>query len=85
MIKEPISHHASKTKALDAEVRRAFARNLRTMREKNGLTQGQLGKLASISRSRICEIEMGPSKNVTLETARRLATALGIKLQDLIS
>ena len=56
---------------------------LRVWRDLRGLTQSALAHASGINRVQIAEIEAG-RKNGSLETARRLAEALGVGLDDLV-
>ena len=61
-----------------------LAANLRYIRERRGLTQGQLAKLCSVPRSTVGNIETGDS-NPTLSVLARLARALQLSLEELLS
>ena len=56
---------------------------LRVWRDLRGLTQSALARASGVNRVQIADIEAG-RKNGSLETARRLAEALGIGLDDLV-
>ena len=68
-----------------AYVRRLIAGEspLRVWRDVRGLTQSALAHASGVNRVQIAEIEAG-RKNGSLETARRLAEALGVGLDDLV-
>ena len=68
-----------------ASVRRMIAGEspLRVWRDLRGLTQSALARASGVNRVQIAEIEAG-RKNGSLETARRLAEALGIGMDDLV-
>jgi DNA-binding XRE family transcriptional regulator len=68
-----------------AYVRRLIAGEspLRIWRDLRGLTQSALAQASGVNRVQIAEIEAG-RKNGSLETARRLAEALGISVDDLV-
>ncbi len=61
-----------------------LAANLRHIRERRGLTQGQLAKLCGVPRSTVGNIETGES-NPTLSVLGRLAAALQLSLEELLS
>ncbi len=61
-----------------------LAANLRYLRERRGLTQDRLAKLAEIPRSTVALVETG-SGNPTLNVLARLAGALQISLEELVS
>ena len=52
-------------------------------RESKGLTQSELSKKAGIDRSNLSEYENGKG-NPTIRTLKKLATALGCEVKDLI-
>ena len=56
---------------------------LRVWRDLRGLTQSALARASGVNRVQIADIEAG-RKNGSLETARRLAEALRIGLDDLV-
>lgn len=60
-------------------------KNLKKLREKKGLSQDRLAKLADVANNTIIKIEQGENKNPTLETLRKIAKALGVKIDDLIN
>ena len=52
-------------------------KNIKEIREAKGLSQEKAAEKANISRNRWQEIEYG-CKNITIETLRRMAEALGV-------
>lgn len=58
--------------------------NLRFVRNKRNLTQGQLAKLCGVPRSTVANLETGIS-NPTLSVLARLARALHLSLEELLS
>ena len=71
-----------RTQAGDA-LRERFARNLRSLRNKKGMTQEQLAAAASIGRSFVNQLERG-HYSATLETVATLAAALDVSPDALI-
>ena len=61
-----------------------LAGNLRKLREKKGLSQDRLAKLADVVNNTIIKIEPGENKNPTLETLNKIAKALEISIDELI-
>ena len=61
---------------------RAFGKNLRKLREENGLTQEALANDADIPINQIGRIERGEI-NTTISTANAIAKALGMELSEL--
>lgn len=57
---------------------------IRELREARGLSGNALAKLAGISQGHLRDIEIGRHKSPTLETARAIARALGVTLDNLI-
>ena len=77
---------AGREEAVPAEfARRLIAGEsaLRVWREVRGLTQSALARASGVNRVQIVDIEAGRKKG-SLETARRLAEALGLAVDDLI-
>ena len=60
-----------------------LARNLKKLREKKGLSQDRLAKLADVTNNTIIKIEQGENTNPTLATLKKIAKALGVSLDDL--
>lgn len=58
--------------------------NLSKVRERKGLSQGQLSKSSGLHRVNICMIERGKITNPTLSTLSKLAKGLKLKLSKLI-
>ncbi len=61
-----------------------LAGNLRFVRQRRALTQGQLAKLCGVPRSTIANLETGAS-NPTLSVLARLSRALHLSLEELLS
>lgn len=57
---------------------------LKRLREIKGLSQNELAKRAGVHRPTISELEAGRQQDVTVETAKRLARALGVSLGLLV-
>jgi putative transcriptional regulator len=60
---------------------RTFADRLTELRKEKGLTQSQLARAAGYSRQYIFQLEHGAAQP-TWETAKKLARALGVRVQD---
>lgn len=56
---------------------------IRQRRMEKKLSQAELAKKAEIPQSVVAEIETGKSKNPTVDTAIRLAKALGCSVEEL--
>ena len=61
-----------------------FGARLKQLRELAGLSQNALAKRAGISRPIISELESNRRRTTSIETARRLAKALGVTLDLLV-
>jgi transcriptional regulator with XRE-family HTH domain len=62
-----------------------LAKNIKKFRKKKGLSQDRLSKLADISHIAIIKIESGAIKSPTVATAQKIAKALNVSINDLIS
>ena len=56
---------------------------LRVWRELRGLSQVAMGKVSGVNRVQIADIEAGRGKG-SVETVRKLADALGVRVDDLV-
>ena len=61
-----------------------LAKNLKKLREKVGLSQDRLAKLADVANNTIIKIEQGENINPTLDTLKKIAKALEIGIDELI-
>lgn len=61
-----------------------LATNLRYLRQRRGLTQAQLAKLCGVPRSTVGQLESG-SGNPTLSVLARLASALQLSIEEMLS
>jgi transcriptional regulator with XRE-family HTH domain len=62
-----------------------IAKNIKKLRKQRGLSQDKLSKLADISHNTIIKIESGAIQSPTMDTASKIAKALGVSLDDLIN
>ena len=60
-----------------------LGKKIRGEREKMGVSQEQLGKLAKVHRTYVGMIERG-EKNITIFNLRKFAEALGVQVKDLV-
>ena len=58
--------------------------NIKKFRNQQGLSQDKLSKLADISHNTIIKIESGAIQSPTMDTAQKIAKALGVSLDDLM-
>ena len=61
-----------------------IGKNIKKLREKEGISQDRLSKLADISSNTVAKIELDDSPNPTIETLQKIAKALNVKVDDLI-
>jgi len=61
-----------------------IAKNIKKYREKKGISQDKLSKLAGITLHTITKIESGATPDPRIETVKKIANALGISVDDLI-
>ena len=61
-----------------------IAENIKKYRNKMGVSQDRLSKLADVTYNTIIKIESGANKNPTIETLAKIAKALGVGVDDLI-
>lgn len=66
-------------------IRHKFARRIRQLREKKGLTQQELAELADVDYKHIQRIESRNPSNTKLETIEKLAKAFNISCSKLIN
>ena len=61
-----------------------IAKIVKRLREKMGLSQEKLARLADVSDNTIINIEAGKQNNPTIETLKKIAKALEVGVDDLI-
>lgn len=61
-----------------------FARKIRELRIRKGLSQEKLARLANVSFITIVKIESGDSKHPTIQTMAGISKALEVSLDELI-
>ena len=61
-----------------------IADNIKKYRNKLGVSQDRLSKLADVTYNTIIKIESGANKNPTIETLSKIAKALCVGVDDLI-
>ncbi len=62
----------------------AIARNIKKYRDKLGISQSKLSKLAGVTLYTITKIESGATSDPRIETLKKIAGAFRIKVDDLI-
>jgi len=61
-----------------------FGRRLRMFRKRRGLTQGELARLAQVSRPAITMIENGRQSDLNIEALVRVADVLNVSIDRLV-
>ena len=59
-----------------------ITKNIKKYREKLGISQDKLSKLADIAYNVIIKIESGATPNPTIETVAKIAKGLGVGVDD---
>lgn len=62
-----------------------IGKNIKRYRQDKGLSQDKLSKLADLSLNTVVKIELDESPNPTIETIQRIAKALGVSVDDLLT
>lgn len=70
--------------AIESTLVRLFAQNLRTLRTDRGVTQVEMADRLGVTHSAYCQVESGRNAP-TLTTVEKIATALGVNAEDLLS
>lgn len=61
-----------------------IAENIKKYRNKMGVSQDRLSKLADVTYNTIIKIESGATYNPRVETLKQIADALGVGIDDLM-
>lgn len=61
-----------------------IGQNIKKLREKMGISQDKLSKLADISSNTVAKLELEDNPNPTIETLQKIAKALNVKVDDII-
>ena len=61
-----------------------IAKNIKKYRDKMGISQDKLSKLAGITLHTITKIESGATPDPRIETVKKIADAFGISVDDLL-
>ena len=62
-----------------------ISKNIKKYRNKLGVSQDRLSKLADVTYNTIIKIESGANKNPTIDTLAKIAKALKVGVDDLIN
>ena len=66
------------------EITTSIARNIKKYRQKAGLSQDKLSKLADVTLHTITKIESGVTLDPRVETVKKIADALGCSVDGLL-
>lgn len=69
---------------MSASKKSLIAQNIKKYRQKLGVSQDRLSKMADVTYNTIIKIESGGSQNPTIDTLFKIANALGVSVDDLI-
>ncbi len=61
-----------------------ISKNIKRLRKAKDLSQDKLSRLADVSHATIIKIESGGIQSPTMDTAQKIAKALGVSLDDLM-
>ena len=61
-----------------------ISKNIRKLRLEKGLSQDRLSKMADVAHPTIIKIESGAIQSPTVETAQKIARALGVGIDNLM-
>ncbi|PIR92324.1 XRE family transcriptional regulator [Candidatus Falkowbacteria bacterium CG10_big_fil_rev_8_21_14_0_10_44_15] len=61
-----------------------LVKKVKQLREKLGLSQEKLARLADVSNNTIINIEAGKQDNPTIDTLKKIAKALNVSVEELI-
>jgi len=61
-----------------------LAKTVKRLREKMGISQEKLARLADVSNNTVINIEAGKQGNPTIETLKKIAKALNTPIEDLL-
>ena len=66
------------------EEKSTIGKNIKKYREKIGISQDKLSKLAGVTFHTITKIESGATSDPRIETVKKIANALGVGIYDLM-
>lgn len=62
-----------------------IGKNIKKFRQEKELSQDKLSKLADLSLNTVVKIELDESPNPTIETIQKIAKALGVSVDNLLT
>lgn len=69
---------------MSASKKSTIADNIKKYRQKLGISQDRLSKMADVTYNTIIKIESGGNQNPTIDTLSKIANALGVSVDELI-
>ncbi|MBA4320265.1 MAG: XRE family transcriptional regulator [Flavobacterium sp.] len=69
---------------MSASKKSTISNNIKKYRQKLGISQDRLSKMADVTYNTIIKIESGGSQNLTIGTLSKIAKALDVNVDDLI-
>jgi transcriptional regulator with XRE-family HTH domain len=69
---------------MSASKKSTIAYNIKKYRQKLGISQDRLSKMADVTYNTIIKIESGGSQNPTIGTLSKIAKALGVSVDELL-
>jgi len=63
----------------------SIAKNIKKFRDKLGISQDKLSKLAGVTLHTLTKIEIGATPDPRIETLKKIAKGLGVSVDDLIN
>lgn len=69
---------------MSASKKMKIANNIKKYRQKLGVSQDRLSKIADVTYNTIIKIESGGSQNPTINTLTKISKALGVSVDELI-
>jgi transcriptional regulator with XRE-family HTH domain len=69
---------------MSASKKSTIANNIKKYRQKLGISQDRLSKMADITYNTIIKIESGGNQNPTIDTLSKIAKALGVSVDELL-
>jgi transcriptional regulator with XRE-family HTH domain len=70
--------------AKPGKLRQVLARNIRSLRDKQGITQEELAHRARIHRTYMSSVERA-QRNIAIDNIERIAAGLGVRPKELLS
>ena len=67
-----------------SEEKSTIAKNVKKYRKKLGISQDKLSKLSNVAYNTIIKIESGATYNPRVETLKKIADALKVRIDDLM-